>query len=133
MRLLYIKGKKYLGVFQLKLSQLHQVLPEGGHSSRLEVHQLCGQNRAAQRTGTKETDKNYFPYLAWPSRRFSQTFGSRAADWSRLAGHLGSWPGPCPELCWRSRSPLASDCGGKAGPGGFEDGHMTTESRDGHF
>lgn len=62
------------------------------------------------------------PYLAWPSRRSSQTFGSRAAGWSRPAGRLGSWPGTCPELCWRSRSPPVSDCGGTAGPGWGEEG-----------
>lgn len=73
--------KKYLGVFQLQLGQFHQVLPEGSHSSRLEVHQLCGQNRAAQRTGSKETNKNYF--LFGSERKVPTLFG-RVWDFLKL-------------------------------------------------
>lgn len=33
-------GRYYLCMFELQLSQLHQVLPERRHSSRLEVDEL---------------------------------------------------------------------------------------------
>lgn len=33
-------AKCYLSMFQLQLCQLHQVLPEGGDASRLEVNEL---------------------------------------------------------------------------------------------
>lgn len=41
-------GLCYLGVFELQLCQLHQVLPESRHSSRLEVYELCVQNTVNQ-------------------------------------------------------------------------------------
>lgn len=48
---------RYLGMFQLQLCQLHQVLPESSHSSRFEVYELCVQNTVSrQRSELQQTD-----------------------------------------------------------------------------